>query len=91
MADRLVVVPGSDGPIKGQLIDYKTVREEWNVYQLEDGTTIRVKLTVAQVIKGYDESTSETIYLPSREPLYHVRHEVRVIADVPDYLMQSDD
>ena len=92
MVEKYIQIPGPDGtPTKGQLIDFKIGREDWSIYQLEDGTTLRVKLTVVQIAKALDEETGETLYLPTNEPLYHVRHEVRVIADIPDFLVKKND
>ena len=43
-------------PYKGQNVDgddvsFTVVKEDWNTYQLHDGTEIRVRLIVQQVIK----------------------------------------
>ena len=43
-------------PYKGQNVDgddvsFSIVKEDWNTYQLHDGTEIRVRLIVQQVIK----------------------------------------
>ena len=43
-------------PYKGQNVDgddvtFTVVKEDWNTYQLHDGTEIRVRLIVHQVVK----------------------------------------
>ena len=43
-------------PYKGQNVDgddvsFTVVKEDWNIYQLHDGTEIRVRLIVQEVLK----------------------------------------
>lgn len=92
MADMFATIPGPDGkPVKGQILEFKTEREEWNIYKLEDGTTLRAKLIAIQVMKGHDPATGEAIYLPNGEPLYNIRNEIRVVADVPEFLLRKEE
>ncbi len=35
----------------GEEVDFDVVKEEWNTYKLVDGTTLRVKLVLAGVVR----------------------------------------
>lgn len=53
---RIKNVPHPDGSTRKALeMDFDTIREEWNEYQLSDGTTVRVKNTVAKILVLVDE------------------------------------
>ena len=73
-------------PYKGKLIEaerinVKSHKEEWNTYDLEDGTKLRVKLVLAAVfkLKGiYKEDTGE--------PIYVIKTDNIIDAQIPDEL-----
>lgn len=50
---------------KGKKIDFKVVKEAWNEYQLADGTKLKVKLVLIDVLRMPD-------YNPLGEPLYRI-------------------
>ncbi len=57
-------------PYKGQNVDgddvsFTVVKEDWNTYQLHDGTEIRVRLIVQQVIKipGEVDDQGKPVYV----------------------------
>lgn len=61
-------------------VGFEVVKEDWNVYKLEDGTTLRVKLVLGQVFKLVGEKT------PEGEPVYQARSQNFVVAEVPQEL-----
>ena len=65
--------------VQGTLVDFETVREEYNSYKLADGSMIRMKTVVTSIIRT-DEFT------PDGEPLYIVNSQNVLVADVPDGL-----
>jgi len=69
---------------EGVDVDFETVREEWNEYKLKDGTTLKVKLILAGVMR------SEKQYLPNGDPVYFVTSQnvVRAI-NVPKELKRK--
>jgi hypothetical protein len=71
-----------DKTIGGTLVDFETVREEYNSYKLSDGSMIRMKTVVTNIIRT-DEST------PNGEPIYVVNSQNVLVADVPDDLKKS--
>jgi hypothetical protein len=71
-----------DKTIGGTLVDFETVREEYNSYKLSDGSMIRMKAVVTNIIRT-DEFT------PNGEPIYVVNSQNVLVADVPDDLKKS--
>ena len=91
MSDKTVMIPGPEGKqLKAEVIDFKTDSEEWNVYKLEDGTTIRTKIVAMQISRGMDDQ-GKPYYLPNGEPLYNVRHSIQVVSDVPDFMTKKEE
>jgi hypothetical protein len=72
-----------DKTVAGTLVDFETLREEYNSYKLSDGSTIRMKTVVTNIIRT-EELT------PSGEPIYIVNSQNVVVADVPDQLKKSE-
>ena len=82
MAERktkVQVVPG--GPlVDGVEVPVEESSEKWSEYKLADGTTIRLKQVLMEIIRteGYD---------PDGNPLYVVKAQpVLSVVDVPDRL-----
>lgn len=83
-------VPSPKGIIKGKELKFDTVREDWNIYKLEDGTFLRAKLVAVKIVRGIDPETGDIYYLEDRgEPLYNIRHSVVVAAEVPKELLKK--
>jgi hypothetical protein len=71
-----------DKSVEGTLVDFETVREEYNSYRLSDGSTIRMKTVVTNIIR-----TEE--FTPNGEPVYIVNSQNVLVADVPDQLKKQ--
>ncbi len=71
-----------DREIPGQEIEFKTEKEEWNVYILLDGTKLKLKPVVAKIVRLNE-------YKPDGEPLYLVNASNVIVADVPEELMKK--
>lgn len=72
-------------PYKGQKVDatevdFQTRKEEWNEYQLMDGTSIKMKLVVSEIFKVPDEYDEEG------NPVYVVRSNNVLVVRSPDNL-----
>jgi len=50
---------------KGEKVDFKVVKEDWNEYELADGTRLKVKLVLVDVLRMPD-------YSPLGEPIYQI-------------------
>ena len=51
-------VPLKGKVVEGDVIDFEIEIENWNKYKLADGTTIKMKLVVTQIVKT-DEYNSK--------------------------------
>jgi hypothetical protein len=49
--ERIVKVPFQGSQEEGIELDFKTTNEEWNEYQTSDGSTIRIKLVMTNIVK----------------------------------------
>jgi hypothetical protein len=81
-AMRRVELKVGDKTIQGTLVDFETMREEYNSYKLSDGSMIRMKTVVTNIIR-----TEE--FTPTGEPIYVVNSQNVLVADVPDDLKKS--
>jgi len=71
-----------DNIVAGTLVDFETLREEYNSYKLADGSIIRMKTVVTNIIR-----TEE--FAPTGEPIYVVNSQNVLVADVPDELKKT--
>lgn len=74
-------------PYKGRMVDgvevgFKTLREEWNEYELEDGTILKFKSVVTKIVR-----TEE--YNDRNEPVYSINSQNIASAKVPNKLKKS--
>lgn len=82
MAKRIKIHIGAEA-VDGIDLDFRTLREEWNEYETEDGSRIRVKLVVSEIIRTdqYDTQTDQ--------PVYIVRSGNIVVTKAPDELKEK--
>lgn len=66
----------------GQEIEFETEREAWNTYILHDGTRLKMKSVMSQVIRL-------DAYKPDGEPVYMINATNVVATEVPDNLKQQ--
>jgi len=66
--------------IKGEDVDFKIIREDWNIYELSDKATLRIRVILAKVIK-----TGQ--YKPDGEPIYGLATTNYVTVKTPSELM----
>jgi hypothetical protein len=62
--------------VLGQEIEFEIEKEAWNIYKLADGTSLKVKIVVATIVRLKD-------YNPQGDPFYLLNATNAVIADVP--------
>lgn len=83
-------IPSPKGMIRAKNLEFETLKEDWNIYKLEDGTIIKAKLVVGQISRGINPETEEIYYIEGTgEPLYNIRSRNVVIAEVPKELLKS--
>lgn len=68
-------------------VEVEEEKEYWNEYKLADGTKLRVKLVLAQVAK----SVNKAIPKSGGEPLYSIKADTIVDANVPESQLIEED
>jgi hypothetical protein len=60
-------INGPNGPIEATELEFKVKAEPWTVIELEDGTTLRMRLNVGKVfrLEQFDQMTGEPQYVVS--------------------------
>jgi hypothetical protein len=76
MAERRVQVPFMGKTVEGMEIPVEESTERWSELKLEDGTLIRVKQTVAQVIRidGQYDAEGNPLYVVKSSPAIAIVH-----------------
>ena len=65
-------------PAKGILMDFTVKREEWNEYELSDGTKLRVKNSLVKAYLIVDNDGTPLIN-EDGEPQVYIRHTTLVV------------
>lgn len=68
--------------VEAERINVEASNESWNIYELEDGSELRVKLVLASVLRIKDE------YSKTGEPVYVIKTETVIDPRVPDELVK---
>jgi hypothetical protein len=82
------IIPSPVGNVHAKDMKFEVVKEDWNVYKLEDGTTLRVKIVAVKIVRAIDPKTQEILYTPENEPYYHIKYQALIVADVPKNLLK---
>lgn len=64
-------------------LDFQTKKEEWNEYEVADGTTIRVKLVTSNIVRVQNRYDNEG------NPIYLVKSSNVVGVSVPERLKKE--
>lgn len=80
MQDEMKIKGPEGRPIEVDQVEVLEADERWNSYKLADGTTIRVKPVAVSIFRACD------LYNEDDEPVYIVRSQNIIAADVPDKL-----
>ena len=69
---------------EGEEVDFENEKEEWNIYKLADGSTLKVKLVLVNVVRSRDK------YDSLGNPVYGITSQNIVkILNVPKKLKQK--
>jgi len=69
---------------EGEEVDFENEKEEWNVYKLSDGSTLKVKLVLVNVARSRDK------YDPLGNPIYGITSQNIVkVLNVPEKLKRK--
>ncbi len=79
MSTEKVKVPLMGKIVDGVDVNFKVKKEEWNEYELEDGTILKFKSVVTKIVR-----TEE--YNEQDEPIYSINSQNVASAKIPDKL-----
>jgi hypothetical protein len=82
-------IPTPIGIIDALDLKFKVINEDWNVYDLEDGTQLRVRINVSKISRGIDPKTGEVFIGPTGEPFYNVVANTTMVANVPKETLEK--
>jgi len=69
---------------EGEELDFENEKEEWNVYKLSDGSTLKVKLVLVNVVRSRDK------YDPLGNPIYGITSQnIIKVLNVPEKLKRK--
>jgi hypothetical protein len=80
---KTIIVPGV-GPIEATEVGFRTSGEYWNEYLADDGTVIRMKLVVTEVLRIDGQ------YDPEGNPAYLVKSSNVTAISAPDELRRKE-
>jgi len=76
MAKRRINLGGRE--YDAESVEFEADREGWNLYILHDGTELKLKCVVSEILRV------EGAYAPNGDPLYMVQASNIVVTNVPD-------
>lgn len=82
------IIPSPIGNVRATDLKFETIKEDWNVYKLEDGATLRVRVVAVKITRGIDPKSGEILYTPEGEPYYNIKYQTLIVADVPKKLLK---
>lgn len=82
-------IPTPIGVIDALDMNFKVIKEDWNIYDLEDGRQIRARLNVAKISMGIDPKTEKTIIQPNGEPLIRVGGNITIAINTTKELLEK--
>ena len=69
---------------KGEQVDFENEKEQWNVYKLADGSTLKVKLVLVSVVRSRDQ------YDSLGNPVYGITSQnIIKVLNVPEKLRRN--
>jgi hypothetical protein len=78
-------IPGPTGePVDAEPIGFRASAEHWNEYLLDDGSVLKLKLVVTEVLRVQD------VYDQNGNPAYVAMHQQVTAVDSPDDLKRGN-
>jgi len=81
--ERLTKVFYQNREIEGVEVDFKTVKEDWNEYDLDDGTRIKLKSVASNIVRLPNEFDNEG------NPVYMVKSSNVMTVSAPERLKRG--
>ena len=61
--------------VEGEVVDFAPVPESWTTYSLADGTTMKMKLSLLEVVRlmgEYNKQTGEPVYVFTAQQIVNI-------------------
>ncbi len=81
--ERTIKVPYEGKTVEGLDMDFKSIKEDWNEYQINDGTIVRMKVVVTNIAKVTDKYDNEG------NPVYIVKSSNVLAISAPEKLKKG--
>jgi len=81
--ERTIKVPFEGKTVDGLDMDFKSIKEDWNEYQINDGTIVRMKVVVVNIAKVTDKYDNEG------NPVYIVKTSNVLAISAPEKLKKG--
>lgn len=75
--------------VKALALGFKVIEEHWSVYELEDGTRVRIRASIGGFDKPLDPETGEVMFRDDGTPLYGMQVGVEVSYECPEELVKK--
>jgi hypothetical protein len=77
--------------VTGTKVGFRTVKEDWNEYELEDGTKLYIKLVLGDVVRfnELNPMTNEPVYQVLSQNIVRVKASKRAIQEVEEALKKE--
>jgi len=69
--------------VDGVEVKFRSVKEDWNEYDIDDGSTVRVKLVVSDMVRLVDQFDREG------NPVYVIKSGNMLFVKSPDHLKRK--
>lgn len=84
MPDKKRQIPGPDGkPVDATPVGFQVGGEFWNEYLLDDGTVLRMKPVMVEILRV------DSMYDAENNPLYVAKSQNVTVVNVPDGLKKK--
>ncbi len=70
--------------LTAEVVEFETERENWNTYILADGTTLKLKAVMAEVLRV------DGRYAPNGDPMYIANSNVVISTAAPEHLRKKE-
>lgn len=92
---RVIPIPHPDADqaklgkmVKGLIVDFETIKEDWSIYHLVDGTRVRIRCHPTQFNKALDPQTGKVMYRKG-QPIYGVQAGIEVVFEPDEALIKT--
>lgn len=76
--------------IRAKVLKFKTVKEDWNEYELDDGTRVRIKMEVNLIAAPIEPTTGSPLMNPQTgEPVINANWTVRFVTQFSEEALKK--